>query len=193
MTAERSTDRRYYGVAEALIVERETEGEGRVKVRFPWFDGSTVSQWCRISQLYAGNGYGSLFVPEEGDEVLVAFIHGDMRQPIVLGGMYNGKDKPTHRPDTKDQKVIRTKAGHQLLLDDTGGERKVVVVDASEKHRIEIDTENDSITIRSQGGKITLEADEIEIKAKDFRANATSVDVTANGAMNLKGGTINLN
>ena len=52
------------------------------------------SDWCRVVQPYAGNGYGAVFVPEKGDEVLVAFVHGDMRFPIVIGGLYNGKDKP---------------------------------------------------------------------------------------------------
>ena len=55
-------------------------------------------------QFYAGNGYGAFFVPEVGDEVLVAFTHGDMRMPIILGGLYNGVDKPvTYRRVTRSE------------------------------------------------------------------------------------------
>ena len=114
----RSTDRRYYGVVEAIVarVTDDPEHECRVKLRFPFFDGATAeSDWCRVVQPYAGNGYGAVFVPEEGDEVLVAFVHGDMRFPIVLGGLYNGVDKPpTDRTASRDQKLIRTKHGHQV-------------------------------------------------------------------------------
>ena len=123
----RSTDRRYYGVVEALVakVTDDPEGECRVTLRFPFFDGATAeSDWCRVVQPYAGNGYGAVFVPEVGDEVLVAFVHGDMRFPIVLGGLYNGVDKPpTDRTASKDQKMIRTKHGHQAVLDDSQGKR----------------------------------------------------------------------
>ena len=54
----------------------------------------------RRASSYAGNGYGSFFVPEVGDEVLVAFVQGDMRYPIILGGLYNGEDKPPTRAPT---------------------------------------------------------------------------------------------
>jgi uncharacterized protein involved in type VI secretion and phage assembly len=53
----RSTDRRYFGVVEAIVVENDGDDEGRVKVKFPWFDGgATITEWCRVSQLYAGGG-----------------------------------------------------------------------------------------------------------------------------------------
>src|SRR5262249_13689265 len=91
-----TTDKRYYGVVEGIVVDVfDPDKEGKIKVRFPWFDDDMVTEYCRVCQLYAGNGYGALFVPEVGDEVLIGFIHGDMRLPIVLGGLYNGKDKPS--------------------------------------------------------------------------------------------------
>jgi uncharacterized protein involved in type VI secretion and phage assembly len=157
----RSTDRRYFGVVEAIVEENEGDDEGRIKVRFPWFDGgATITDWCRVSQLYAGSGYGSVFVPEKGDEVLVAFIHGDMRFPIVLGGLYNGVDKPpTARTDGRDQKIIRTKAGHEVLLDDGTKEIKITTA------------EGGSVTVNADGSitlkapKVTVDADTIELGA----------------------------
>jgi uncharacterized protein involved in type VI secretion and phage assembly len=88
-----TTDKRFYGVVEAVVVEVvDPDKEGRVKIQFPWFDEEMVTEFCRVRQFYAGNGYGAFFVPEAGDEVLVAFVHGDMRMPVILGGLYNGKD-----------------------------------------------------------------------------------------------------
>src|SRR5438477_11815418 len=120
----RSTDKRFYGVVQGVVTEvNDTDGqEGRVKVQFPWFDDQMETEWCRVRQFYAGNGYGAFFIPEVGDEVLVAFTHGDMRLPIILGGLYNGKDKPpSYRSDSKDEKMFRTKLGHQLTFFDTQG------------------------------------------------------------------------
>src|SRR5262249_21351820 len=108
----RSLDKRYFGVVEATVeqVENDPDGEGKVKLKFPFFDDNTVSDWVRVRQLYAGSGYGAFFLPEKGTEVLVAFVHGDMRRPVVLGGLYNGKDKPpTKRTKQDDHKLIRTR------------------------------------------------------------------------------------
>src|SRR5262245_64193000 len=93
MPRSRSTDQRYYGVAAARVTYvNYTQELGRVKLKFPWFDQNMETEWCRVRQFYAGNQYGAFFIPEVGDEVLVSFIHGDMRLPIILGGLYNGKD-----------------------------------------------------------------------------------------------------
>jgi phage baseplate assembly protein V len=183
------TDRRFYGVYEGLVTDvTDPEKEGRVKLKFPWFDDQMETEWCRVRQAYAGNGYGSFFVPEIGDEVLVAFIQGDMRFPIVMGGLYNGQDKPpTYRDDSKDEKVIRTKGGHQITLDDSQGREKITIVDSQEKNRIEIDTANNSIKIESTSGKLVIKANEIEVSAN------TTLKIEAGGKMDIKGATINLN
>jgi phage baseplate assembly protein V len=192
MTAQsrsRTTDKRYYGVYEAIVTDvNDPAKEARVKVRFPWFDDQMVSEWCRVRQAYAGNGYGAVFIPEPDDEVLVAFIQGDMRLPIILGGLYNGQDKPpTSRADDKDEKVIRTRGGHQITLNDTSGKEKITIVDSKEKNRIEIDTANDVIKIVSTTGKLILQANEIEISAK------AGMKVEAGADLKIKGATIDLN
>jgi phage baseplate assembly protein V len=184
----RSTDQRYYGVAEAIVTDvNDPEQEGRVKLKYPWFDDNTVSDWARVRQLYAGPGYGTFFIPEVDDEVLVAFVHGDMKMPIVLGGLYNGSDKPSmFRDDSTDPKLIRTKGGQQILLDDSSGKEKIQIVD-KEGNVIEIDAvaktitiEADSnVTIRSKSGNVTVEASgTLELKGQ---------------TVNVTGSTINLN
>ncbi|MEV4319031.1 phage baseplate assembly protein V [Actinocrispum sp. NPDC049592] len=175
----RSTDQRYYGVVEALVVENSGDDEGRVKVKFPWFDDSTVTDWIRVSQLYAGNGYGSVFVPEVNDEVLVAFIHGDMRFPIVLGGLYNGVDKPpTARKDGQDQKIIRTKHGHEVLLDDTQ-DKAAVRIKSAAGHLLEMDDQGKEIRITAaEGAGITITAKgDVTVKAPKVTIDASSVDI----------------
>lgn len=193
----RSTDKRYYGVVEGIVTDNvDPAKEGRVKLKFPWFDEQMETEWCRVSQIYAGNGYGAFFVPEIGDEVLVSFIHGDMRMPIIIGGLYNGKDKPpSSRQQDKDEKMIRTKGGHQITLDDTQGKEKIVIVDAKNKNSVEIDTAGDSITIKASTGKLILDAQGIEIKSgKGIEVSATTtVKIEAKSTMDIKGATVNIN
>ncbi|WP_245606531.1 phage baseplate assembly protein V [Streptomyces himastatinicus] len=175
----RSTDKRYYGVVEALVVENEGDDEGQVKLKFPWFDDTTVTDWVRVSQLYAGNGYGSVFVPEKGDEVLVAFVHGDMRYPIVLGGLYNGEDKPpTARTDGRDQKIIRTRHGHEVLLDDTESKAAVRITSAA-GHVVELDDQGKTIKITAaEGGSVTVTAQgDITLKAPKVTLDSPSIDL----------------
>ncbi len=213
MTAEarsRTADQRYYGVYEAIVTgNNDPSKEGRAQVRFPWFDEQMTTEWCRVQQFYAGNDYGAFFVPEVGDEVLVAFIQGDMHFPVILGGLYNGKDKsPSARASDKDQKMIRTKGKHEILLDDTQGDEhvriktkagheitlndvsgseKITIVDSKAKNRFEIDTAANSITVQSDGGKLVLKANQIEISAD------STLKVQAGGQMTIKGETVNIN
>jgi uncharacterized protein involved in type VI secretion and phage assembly len=174
-----ATDRRYYGVVEGLVVENKGDDEGRIKVKFPWLDGTSVTDWCRISQLYAGNGYGALFVPEVNDEVVISFIHGDMRFPIIVGGLYNGKDKPPTAPvDGQDQKIIRTKKGHQILFDDHDDQAAVKVTSAA-GHTLEMDDSGTAIRITAaKGGTVTVTADgSITLKAPKVTIESNAIDL----------------
>lgn len=189
----RAADKRYYGVVEAIVTEvDDPEREGRVKVRYPWFDDETVSDWSRVRQLYAGGGYGTFFVPEVGDEVLVAFIHGDMRLPIVLGGLYNGEDKPSvHREGATDPKLIRTKGGHEVLLDDTASARKVHVKTAA-GHVAELDDQNRKVTVKSvAGNEIVLDDAGPKVTIRTPSGQSIELD-GASGSVKMTGVTVTL-
>src|SRR5262249_40489471 len=101
-----------------------------------------------------------VFVPEKGDEVVVAFIHGDMRFPIVLGGLYNGEDKPpTAREDGHDRKMIRTRHGHELVFDDEAKQAAVRVTSAA-GHVVELDDAGRAIRVKAApGGTVSVRAD----------------------------------
>jgi uncharacterized protein involved in type VI secretion and phage assembly len=189
----RTADRRYYGVVEGLVVEAVSDpaNEGRVKVKFPWFDDGTVSEWCRVAQPYAGNGYGATFTPEVGDEVILGFSHGDMRLPIVLGGLYNGKDKPpASRTKGDDKKLIRTKGGHELLFDDSSGGPKVVITSAA-GHKVTLDDKPGTVRVETSGGqsleldkagKATVKADTITLQGTSITLDGTSVSLGGSSA-----------
>lgn len=83
-----------------------TDELGRIKVRFPWdrkVPGRTTDMpddkatcWIRVAQMWAGNGYGTMFIPRIGMEVVVDFLEGDPDKPIAVGCVYNGINKPPH-------------------------------------------------------------------------------------------------
>lgn len=180
-----SADKRFYGVAVAIVtaVNDDKEQEGRVKVRFPWLDDSMETEWCRVAQIYAGNGYGAFFIPEVDDEVLVAFDHGDLHLPIILAGLYNGQDKPpSHRAANRDQKLIRTKGRHELLFDDSGGQERVRIK-TSAGHSVDLDDAGKKVTIRTASGEtVTLEAGSVKLSATSVTLDAASVALGGSAA-----------
>src|SRR5439155_8357711 len=108
---------RVEGVQSAIVTD-ETGGSSRdpeidsdefarVRVRFPWdqrSDGTPSSYWIRVSQYWAGAGFGALFTPRVGQEVLVAFLQGDPDRPTIVGRVYNRTnplplDDVENRPD----------------------------------------------------------------------------------------------
>jgi len=90
-----------------------TDEFGRVKVQFAWdtrgkYDEQS-SCWIRVSQAWAGAGWGSIHVPRVGQEVLVDFIDGDLDRPIVVGRVYNDANRvPYTLPEQATQSGIKS-------------------------------------------------------------------------------------
>jgi uncharacterized protein involved in type VI secretion and phage assembly len=126
------------GVVIAIVREVEDPLHmGRVKVNFPWMDEDHISDWIRIATLYGGAGKGSYFIPDPGDEVLVAFEHGNPRVPIVIGSMWNGKDQPPTEPVR--ERRLQSRNGHCIrMLDSTpvNGNKGALVIQDAHGNRI---------------------------------------------------------
>ncbi len=94
-------------------------GLGRVQVKFAWQDGNTP--WIRMTNPHSGSGKGMYFIPEIGEEVLVAFEAGNAEKPFVLGAMYNGNESSSYATSGNDQKVIQTRSGTKIIMNDAKG------------------------------------------------------------------------
>lgn len=152
---------------------------GRVKVTFPWMHDTEESWWARLVKPYAGKERGWFFMPEVGDEVLVAFELGDIHQPLVVGSTWNGEDEPPEPGDpdgSNHHKVIETRSGHKLHFDDTPGEEFIELNDSSLNNVVRWDTKNDSISITAATGDIFVKAPQgtINLLAKDIQMNVTN-------------------
>src|SRR5579859_2334159 len=99
----------------------DSGGLGRVRVKFHWMDNDEKSPWLRIAGFHGGGGKGSFFIPEVGEEVMVAFEDNNPAKPFILGSVYNGKDKTDFSNDKNDLKVIRTRSGNRIIMNDKEG------------------------------------------------------------------------
>ncbi|NJO40781.1 MAG: phage tail protein [Cyanobacteria bacterium CRU_2_1] len=204
---------RIYGVVIGIVTNnQDKQNLGRVQVRFPWLDDQNTSNWARIASPMAGADRGIYFLPEIDDEVLVVFEQGDVRFPYVLGVLWNGKDKPpaTNEDGKNNIRLIKSRSGHLIRLDDTNGAEKIEIIDKSGENQIVFDTSNNAIaitatqditlsarniTLSAQQGTLKLEANSIELDASStiqMQAKA-QLNAEANGVMTLKGKPINLN
>jgi uncharacterized protein involved in type VI secretion and phage assembly len=189
---------RILGAVPAIVTNnQDPDGMGRVKVSFPWLSENDESQWARIVAPMAGKERGMYFLPEVDDEVLVVFQHGDLRFPCVVGALWNGKDAPPAKNDDgkNNLRVIKSRSGHVITLNDEDGKETVEIVDKTGKNSLVFDAAKNTITIASEQdielkapkGKLKIEAKEVEIKS------SSTATVEASGDMTLKGATINLN
>jgi len=164
--------RRYFGSFVAKVTQnQDPEQRGRIKVSFPWFSDNNESHWARVATPMGGNGYGMYFLPEVGDEVLVSFQHGDFRKPMISGSLWNGRARPpqTNADGQNNLRVISTRSGHSITLDDTTGKEQIVI---HHKGGGEITLASDnSVTIHSKGplnlrsdGTMTLDAPNVNVK-----------------------------
>jgi len=181
---------RIYGVVVGIVTNnKDPDGMGRVKVKFPWLSDQDESWWARIATMMAGSGRGSYFLPEVNDEVMIAFEHGDVRFPYVLGALWNGQDSPptTNSDGQNNIRVIKSRSGHIVRLDDTNGNEKIEVIDKTGSNSITIQSSDNSITITANG-TVKIVGQSIEITSQtDIKVQAnTSINVNANTTMDIE-------
>ena len=178
---------------------------GRIKVKFPKVSADNETDWIRVATLFTGAEFGSYFLPNVNDEVLVAFESGDINLPIVIGSLWNGVVKPpeTNSDGKNSICMIKSKSGHTIKLDNTDGSEVIQIVDKTQKNMITIDsatntikvTSDADISIEAKNGAINLDAKEVNVTGSSAVAIVSKgdLDVKATGNANVKGKMINLN
>ncbi|GMT48089.1 MAG: phage tail protein [bacterium] len=200
------------GVAAGIVTNnQDPDGLGRVKIKFPWLSDDNESDWVRIATFMAGSERGSFFLPEVGDEVLVAFEHGDINHPYVIGALWNGVATPPETnsdgqnnirkirsrsgheiifndDDTaKQEKIeIHTNAGHKIVLDDTAGQEKIEIIDKTGSNKMTIDSVRNSVNIES-AMQLKIKANIVEIEG------TTSLTLKSNAILSIQGLPVKIN
>jgi uncharacterized protein involved in type VI secretion and phage assembly len=162
------------------------------------------SGWARVATPMAGDKRGVYFLPEVGDEVLVAFEGGDPRRPYVVGALWKGNDRPpeSNEDGGNNRRTIRSRSGHVVRLDDTPGAERIEIVDSagvssivlhSAARTVTIEAEGD-LTIRSAGGTLRLEGVRVEIEsAAAVNVHGPTVELLGDAVASVKGGIVTIN
>jgi phage protein D len=185
---------------------KDPKAWGRIKVRLPTLTEQHESNWARIVSIGAGIDRGFDCLPEVDDEVLVGFEHGDIHRPYVIGGVWNGKDKPPEKVGDAVQggkvrlRTFKTRKGHKLQFvdEDKGGSKTGVYIETAGGHKIKVNDSDRHIEIETNGGhqlKMDDRGQSISIQSTLNLSIAAqgNIDIKANGIITVQGAMIHLN
>jgi uncharacterized protein involved in type VI secretion and phage assembly len=192
--AEVEASRVHEAVIGVVTDNKDPDKLGRVKVKFPVMSEQDATWWAQISMIGAGKNRGWFFLPEVNDEVLVMFEHGDMERPVVIGALWNGKDKPPDKnPGGNPRRVIKSRAGSRVIFDDE--KNQLIIEDGTGNGRITFDAQANKVTIESLKGDVCIQAPkgEVLIKGADIEIKAGSnLELHAGSNMKYGGATIKM-
>jgi len=166
---------------------------GRVRVKYPSLSDSEESAWARVATPSTGNARGLLMLPQVGEEVIIGFEHGDTRRPIVIGSVFNGRDKPgADLLQNRDGSfaVLSNEKIHQHAKKDfviKSDQNMTVEIKQDEKHTVK-----GGYTHETTGaGKLKAQTYTVEA-GSSMTVKGASVTVEASAALTLKGATVDI-
>jgi hypothetical protein len=181
---------------------------GRVRVKYPSLSDSEESAWARIATPSAGNARGLLMMPQNNEEVIIGFEHGDTRRPIVIGSLFNGSDKP-------GEELLQSKDGSFALLSNEkihqhskkdfeikSDQKMVVEVTQDENHKVSGNYKHETTgtgNLKAQqytieaGSTMTVKGVSLTVEASaSLTLKGATIDIQGSGPVNIKGAIINL-
>ncbi|MGK0365691.1 MAG: Rhs element Vgr protein [Saprospiraceae bacterium] len=162
-------------------LHQDPDGETRVLVDIPVIEPSGAGVWARLANLYAGNKRGTFFMPEVDDEVILGFLQGDPRFPVILGSLYSKKHKPPYTPDEKNTiQAIVTRNNLKIIFED---DKKNIIVETPGGNRLILSDEDKKVTIENPatGGKNTITMQSSGLKLD----SPGSIEITAGKAVKI--------
>ncbi len=191
------------GVCSATVVNcRDPEDQGRVQVLFEWMGPEAISDWVRVTQIGASEAFGFLWLPEEGDEVLVAFEHGDPSKPVIIGSLYNVVMEAAPGPETVDEatglineRQIRSRFQHNITFYDSEETSGIMIATGDEVQGIFLNMEEQSLSIYNLDGSLEIMGTDVVINAEGDLTLASEGELSISGAsVNIEGeGDVTIN
>jgi uncharacterized protein involved in type VI secretion and phage assembly len=164
----------------------DPDNRNRVQIKLLAFDAvaqQDSTMWARVVAPFAGNDRGAYFLPDVGDEVYVAFVHGDARYPVIIGGLWNGAAPAPASVESGGRnryKRIKSKNGIVITLDDQDGQ-ETLKLETPGGQTFTLKDGPGTVTIEdSNGNSVKLESAGITVQASaKVTVQASSVNVTA--------------
>jgi uncharacterized protein involved in type VI secretion and phage assembly len=168
-----------------VINNVDPEGLGRVQIAYPGMDEKLISPGAKV----VSQDIGNYFMPDIGEDVLVNFEKGDFDRPLVTGSYWNVANKhPEGSTPDNFRKVIQSRTGHKIILDDTPG-KGGVTLESMAGAKIMLDAQG-NINLQAAGKNITLNASENTIT---LNGTSGEILVQAKVKATIKGGQVHLN
>jgi type VI secretion system secreted protein VgrG len=178
--------------------EIHTDNHGRIKVQFHWdrlgANDEHSSCWVRVRQPWAGAGWGFVFIPRIGMEVVVDFVNGEPGQPVVIGCVYNGEHPPPYAlPDEKTKSTIKTETSlggggfNEIRFEDKAGSEEIFTHAQKDQNEV---VENDHTTTVHHDQMIRVDNDQTQEVGNDQTEhvfNNQSLEVDANRTVQVHG------
>jgi type VI secretion system secreted protein VgrG len=163
---------------------------GRIKVQFHWDrEGERderSSAWVRTAQAWGGPGFGALFVPRVGQEVVLRFLEGNPDRPIVAGAVYNGQNPPAVAlPDDKTRSTLKTDSSPH-----SGGSNELRFEDATGREQVHLHGERDeTIEIRNDKDQVVHRDEQLRVDRDRSRSigGDQELDVALDDASEVRG------
>jgi uncharacterized protein involved in type VI secretion and phage assembly len=167
-------------IGKVAALEGDPVGEGRIQIRLPTITATEGTLWARVALPDAGDGRGFCLLPEIDDEVIVGFLDGDPRDPVILGALHSSAAASAlTAADDNHEKAIVTRSGMRLHWND---DTVTLTIDTPAGNSIVLDEDGTAITLTDQNGSsVTLDDGGITLDSpKDITIKATG-DVTIEG------------
>jgi uncharacterized protein involved in type VI secretion and phage assembly len=199
--------RKFYGVTTGIVSSVDDPIMlGRVQVKLPFLDSVDQAPWARVAVPFTGRLHGHYFIPAVDDEVLVAFEHGDLNVPYVIGSLWNAFTPPPLQSPLPDIRVIRTNAGNQIAFTEKPASITIQTAATSSipiptpasptgpHQTIALDTSGISamtptkITLQVNTSSLVITPNSITLRVGGSTVSITdaSVDITASGSVTIK-------
>lgn len=133
-------------------IHDDPKGNTRILVEIPGIDGESEGIWARVLQRYATNGAGTMFFPEEGNEVVLGFLSNDTQSPIVLGCLYSQTNLPPFELEKSNQ--IKAFISNEQLTFSFNEDKKEILLSTPKGNKITLSDDLGGITLEDQNGNI---------------------------------------
>jgi uncharacterized protein involved in type VI secretion and phage assembly len=162
----------------------DPDGDFRVKIKLhamQQVDNQDYEVWARVAVPVAGNGYGTAFLPDVDDEVIVGFVGADLARPIVLGSLYHSGARPADEAVDGSEVKRWTVTGHKgtrVAIDESGSSK--VTMETANGVKVVVDDSGSKVTATNGSGTVEITPSEIKVQTGGIvKVEGSMVEVSA--------------